>query len=87
MVNSSPRLGAKSARIDAFRSFADGGHFSLALSALLGLVGPIPATHAADGGEGVAFCDVDLNRTAKVKKKFPEAKIFQDYREMFAGAF
>ena len=31
----------------------------------------------------VAFCDVDLNRTAKVKKKFPEAKIFQDYREMF----
>ena len=31
----------------------------------------------------VAFCDVDLSRTAKVKKKFPEAKIFQDYREMF----
>ena len=32
---------------------------AVALSALLGLVGPIPATHAADGGEGVAFCDVD----------------------------
>ncbi len=31
----------------------------------------------------VAFCDVDLSRTAKVRKKVPTARIFQDYREMF----
>jgi predicted dehydrogenase len=30
----------------------------------------------------VAFADVDLDRTAKVRKKHPKAKIFQDYREM-----
>lgn len=30
----------------------------------------------------VAFADVDLNRTEKVRKKFKDAKIFQDYREM-----
>ena len=32
----------------------------------------------------VAYCDVDLNRTVKARKKHPHAKIFQDYREMFA---
>lgn len=31
----------------------------------------------------VAFCDVDLSRTEKVRKLAPEARIFQDYREMF----
>ena len=31
----------------------------------------------------VAFADVDLNRTEKVRKKHPKARIFQDYREMF----
>lgn len=30
----------------------------------------------------VAYADVDLNRTVKVRKKHPQAKIFQDYREM-----
>ncbi len=30
----------------------------------------------------VAFCDVDLARTEKVKKLQPDAPIFQDYREM-----
>jgi predicted dehydrogenase len=32
----------------------------------------------------VAFADVDLSRTDKVKKLAPEAPLFQDYREMFA---
>lgn len=32
----------------------------------------------------VAFCDVDLARTEKVRKLQPEAEIFQDYREMLA---
>ncbi|HEY7309800.1 MAG TPA: Gfo/Idh/MocA family oxidoreductase [Gemmataceae bacterium] len=30
----------------------------------------------------VAVADVDLNRTADVKKKFPDAKIYQDWREL-----
>jgi predicted dehydrogenase len=30
----------------------------------------------------VAVADVDLNRTAEVKKKFPDAKIYQDWREL-----
>jgi len=32
----------------------------------------------------VAFCDVDLNRTLKVKELKPDAPIFQDYREMLS---
>lgn len=31
----------------------------------------------------VAVADVDLDRTAKVKMAFPDAKIYQDWREMF----
>lgn len=31
----------------------------------------------------VAFCDVDLARTEKVRKLNPSAPVFQDYREMF----
>lgn len=31
----------------------------------------------------VAVADVDLARTAEVKKKFPDAKIYTDWREMF----
>jgi len=34
------------------------------------------------GVHPVAYADVDLNRTVKVRKKHPHAKIFQDYREM-----
>ncbi len=30
----------------------------------------------------VAACDVDLKRTAEFAKKFPEARIYQDYREL-----
>jgi predicted dehydrogenase len=30
----------------------------------------------------VAVADVDLNRTEKVRKKFPDAKIYQDWREL-----
>ncbi len=30
----------------------------------------------------VAACDVDLKRTAEFKKKFPDARIYQDYREL-----
>jgi len=32
----------------------------------------------------VAFCDVDLSRTDKVRKLAPDAPLFQDYREMLA---
>lgn len=32
----------------------------------------------------VAFCDVDLSRTSKVRELQPEAAVFQDFREMFA---
>lgn len=32
----------------------------------------------------VAFADVDLSRTDKVKRLAPEAPLFQDYRKMFA---
>jgi hypothetical protein len=28
----------------------------------------------------VAVCDVDLNRTLKVRERFPEARIYQDWR-------
>ena len=30
----------------------------------------------------VAACDVDLTRTAEFRKKFPEARIYQDFREL-----
>ena len=32
----------------------------------------------------VAACDVDLKRTEQFKKKFPDARIYQDYRELLA---
>src|SRR2546427_6434779 len=31
----------------------------------------------------VAVAEVDLNRTAKLKEKFPDAKIYQDWRKLF----
>jgi predicted dehydrogenase len=31
----------------------------------------------------IAFCDVDLARTAKARELRPDAAVFQDYREMF----
>lgn len=34
--------------------------------------------------EFIAFCDVDLTRTSKVRGLAPKAPIFQDYREMLA---
>ncbi|MGL5017330.1 MAG: Gfo/Idh/MocA family oxidoreductase, partial [Luteolibacter sp.] len=34
------------------------------------------------GVEIVAVCDVDLNRTADARKQFPNARIYQDWREM-----
>ncbi len=30
----------------------------------------------------VAACDVDLNRTQQFRKRFPEARVYQDYREL-----
>src|SRR5881296_3101243 len=30
----------------------------------------------------VAVAEVDLNRTAELKKKFPDAKIYQDWRKL-----
>jgi hypothetical protein len=30
----------------------------------------------------VAFCDVDTNRTAKARKQFPEARVYQDWRRL-----
>jgi hypothetical protein len=30
----------------------------------------------------VAVCDVDLSRTAEARKRFPDAKIYQDWREL-----
>ncbi len=32
--------------------------------------------------EIVAICDVDLNQTAEARKKFPNARIYQDWREL-----
>lgn len=32
----------------------------------------------------IAACDVDLKRTEQFKKKFPEARIYQDFRELLA---
>jgi predicted dehydrogenase len=32
--------------------------------------------------EIVAVCDVDLTRTAQARKKFPNARIYQDWREL-----
>ena len=34
------------------------------------------------GVELAAICDVDLNRTAEAREKFPKAKIYQDWREL-----
>ena len=39
--------------------------------------------HSHSGTQMVAFCDVDLARTERVRKLCPEAPVFQDYREMF----
>ena len=37
------------------------------------------------GGNRIAFlCDVDANYAGEARTRFPEAKFFQDYREMFA---
>lgn len=30
----------------------------------------------------VAVCDVDIDRTAEARKKFPDAKVYQDWREL-----
>lgn len=30
----------------------------------------------------VALCDVDLNRTIEARKKFPDARVYQDWREL-----
>ena len=38
----------------------------------------------ARGEEITALCDTDTGRLAGVKKKFPQAKAYEDYREMFA---
>jgi predicted dehydrogenase len=40
--------------------------------------------NAARHGVMVAICDVDENTLAQAAKRFPEAKKFHDYREMFA---
>ncbi|NNE94176.1 MAG: Gfo/Idh/MocA family oxidoreductase, partial [Verrucomicrobiales bacterium] len=37
-----------------------------------------------DNVQHVAFCDVDLNRTLKVKQLTPDAPVHQDFREMLA---
>jgi predicted dehydrogenase len=39
------------------------------------------ASHSAV--EVVALCDVDLSLVDKIKDKFPKAKVFQDYRQLF----
>lgn len=39
------------------------------------------------GGNRIAFlCDVDKQRAGEAIKRFPEAKFFSDYRELFASA-
>ena len=35
-----------------------------------------------EGVEIVAICDVDLNRTLQAREKFPNARIYQDWREL-----
>jgi predicted dehydrogenase len=35
--------------------------------------------------EVAALCDVDLNTLNRTKEKFPNAKVFRDYREMFSA--
>ena len=40
------------------------------------------ATH--DKVEHVAFCDIDLNRTANARRLRPDAPVYQDFRKMFA---
>src|SRR5271166_2767322 len=32
--------------------------------------------------EIVAICDVDLDRTAEARKRFPDARIYQDWRQL-----
>src|SRR5438270_2934325 len=32
--------------------------------------------------QDVAVCDVDLNRTVEARKKFPDARVYQDWREL-----
>ena len=38
---------------------------------------------AAAGGEIVALCDVDANNLSKKAKKYPQAKLYRDFRKMF----
>jgi len=42
----------------------------------------IKALTASKNLKLVAVADVDLNRTAEVKKRFPDVKIYQDWREL-----
>src|SRR4051812_40176877 len=34
------------------------------------------------GVEMVALCDVDLNRTIEARKRFPKARVYQDWRQL-----
>ncbi len=38
---------------------------------------------SAEGGNIVAICDVDRDRLAKAQTKYPDAKMFESFREMF----
>ncbi len=41
---------------------------------------------AISDGNHIAFlCDIDQSRTKKAKERFPDARVFSDYREMFAS--
>jgi len=41
-------------------------------------------TNYCAGENIIALCDVDANRAHKQREKYPEAKFYQDYRQMFA---
>ncbi len=45
--------------------------------------GKADIARAAEGSEIIALCDVDRSRLQKAKALYPNAKVFEDFREMF----
>lgn len=50
----------------------------------MGGKGSSDADNAAKFGQVVALCDIDDKRLKQKAKKFPDAKLFHDYRELLS---
>ncbi len=80
------RLAAGLAAPFVFRAHAHAAPSETLLHASFGASGQagadIGALTASKHLKLVAVADVDLSRTAEVKKKFPDVRVYQDWREL-----